>query len=506
MPDPQIENAPLSAQDVLASIQGLMKRIEVGSQTSAATVTPVAPLTVANKADQGDEPERLNKDVFVDPLRKGFETLALINKGWGRLTSNKALDDPYSFLHEKKEGTTDQYKISNGQLDAMAQALLHAGSAASKDARGTPLHIAYPKHADHILMNFESALGQGKFDAATQKTLDTSLSGGIGGGALIRTDIEPFLYEAYVRRFPWLDAIRMIPSNGLVHTYDVRSSPGSASNLGELGDLTTVESTSTIERKANANIAVTATKRGISLKLQFAVIQSGMNYPVTGSDNLEVVGAIISIGKKVQYNSLQGNFSTGSKTLDDEEGLTDTNGTDGYRTLLKAAGTSSTKTNGDKYRDVFNKAMASIMNSGGSTDDLVIVMSTGVKQGFAAELQDFLRIINNAPPGFPADLAANGFIGINDMLSKIIIVPAGAQSEGLGYYTGAGSVVFEDVYLTDLMGSALAYLGSPTPTTLELPVGYNNTLSSVYIPFQMAGLVMQVPTFHRKVRVPRVIL
>jgi hypothetical protein len=509
-----LDISSMSAEAFMAHLQAMTARTKAGDAAAAAaalptpaSVTPVAQPTVIEKAAGAVVPEPVNKTVFVDPLRKSFERLAKMNPSWGKLASAKALDDPAGFLHER-DPITKRYKISDAALDAMAQALLLEGATGKNQGEGVPMAKAYGEaHASNIERGFESALSRGVFDGQTKGVLDTTFAGNIGGGALIRVDIEPILYEAYVRRFPLLDVIRTIPSNGLVHTYDVRTSPGTASNIGELGDLSTIEQTSTIERRSSSNIAVIATKRGLSLKLQFAVMQSGMNFPVTGSDNLEVVGGLIAIGNREQANVLQGNFSTAAKTLDDEEGLTDTNSTDGYRTLLKGASTSATKTAGDKYRDMINKATASLMNAGGSVEDLVIVMSTGIKQDFAAELIDFLRIVNNAPGGgFPTDLLANGFVGINDMVDKIIVVPSSSQGSGIGYYDIAGPSTVEDIYISDLMGCALAYLGSPTPTVLELPVGYNNTLSNVFIPFKMSGFVMQVPAFHRKVRCARKIV
>lgn len=481
---------------VIKYIQDVVGKMNIGNGAVAAAGTEgTAPDGVTSK---GTTPQE-RKTAFVDPLRSAFEKLATYHPAYARLGTTRVLDDPYGYLSATYPGDPTRKVVKMQELDAMCSVLLSQG----QGKEGVPLDKFVPSNQIGLIERaFERALSAGHFDRATSKILDTYSSN--QGGALIRTDLEPILYEAYLRRFPFVDAVRTIPANGLVHTYDVRSAPGTAANIAEVGDLTSVDTQSTIERKANANIAVIATKRGISLKLQFAVAQSGMNFPITGGDNLEVVGGVTAIANKNQYNLLQGNFSTNTKTLDDEEGLTDANGYDGLRTLLKGAGTSSTKGASDKYRDVFNKAIASMANAGAEINDLRLVMSYGARYGFDAEFIDFLRILNTVPAGgFPTNLAANGFVGINDFLNRLIVVPSGAQAAGIGYYTYSGSVV-EDVYIIDPNQVALAYLGGPAPVVLELPMGYNNTLSSVYIVFLMNGLVLYIPAFNRKVRIPRV--
>ena len=91
---------------------------------------------------------------------------------------------------------------------------------------------------------------------------------------------------------------------------------------------------------------------------------------------------------------------------------------------------------------------------------------------------------------------------LQDILLRSKMVPAGAQTAGIGYYT-LSSVVREDLYLLDPDGVKLPYLGSPTPTILELPTGYNNALSNVFIPFCMMGLAVYVKEFNRKIRIAR---
>jgi hypothetical protein len=201
---------------------------------------------------------------------------------------------------------------------------------------------------------------------------------------------------------------------------------------------------------------------------------------------------------------LQGNYSTAAKTLDDEEGLTDNKGYDGLRTILKGAGTSITKAAGETYRKVLNRAIAQCSNDGGNVADMIILLSWGAQMAIEDEMDDFVRIIAReaAQSGVARNVMDGGLRTFGNIISKFLPVPAGGQSEGLGYYDFA-AVQKEDIDIIDPQGMGFAYLGSPSPVVLELPIGFNNQLSNVYIVFLMNGLVVHIPKFHRKVRIDK---
>ena len=466
-----------------------------GTQPDAATAPAGGETVAKSMKDERESGEQ------VPVVQKCFEELATVSKAaYGQLVSQPVLDDPHGFLRRKSaatEGRPSRYLISDGQLGGMIETLLRK----SAGKAGVPL-------ANFGLMQsaLEGALSEGAFGDAgglVSKALD---SGAGSAGPLIRTDIEPLLREAYLRKFPALEVIPTIPSNGLTHSYNVRTADGSAVTVSEMGDLVAAgaDSQSTFSRKANANIAILASRRGISLKAQFAVAQSGMPYDLSGPDNLEVIGAMQAIARLDQKLMLQGNFSTAAKTLNDEEGVTDGNGYDGLRTLLKGAGTSITK-GADTYLDAIDRAVGQIINAGGDVDNLLIQLSVGSRRAVNQEFQQVLRVTNQAPAGgFANNLSANGVVTVADIVSKFQNIPASAQAQGLGYYTLDGGATFlEDINVIDPNGLRMAYLGSPTPVVLELPVGFNNQLSNVYIIFLMHGLVLYIDSFHRKVRVPR---
>lgn len=484
---------------MLERLNNSVQQINKGAEVAKAAATNVTSKTVAegdieSKAVSGEE----MKQNFVDPLRKNFEDLAQTNAGYAGLGADSALADPYAVIRRKSaEGN---YQINNAKLGGMIAALLQKG--ARKE--GTPFEAWMNNSGQKgaIETNFETALSKGMFGDSGNLIEKALTTGGGSGGPTIRTDIEPIMREAYLRSFPVAEQIASIPSNGLVHSYNVKTATGEAVTIGELGDLTGADADSTFVRKANANIAIIASRRAISLKLQYASQQSGMNFNLSGAENTEVMSAITAIARKNQALILQGNYSTASKVLDDEEGVTDANGFDGLRTLLKATGI--TKADDENFYDVIDRCVAQIMNAGGDVSSILGLMSVGAKRLLNAELMQFLRVLKSeaGDGGAPLNMVSAGLLTVADTLAKMLAVPASAQSQGAGYYT-LSSVVKEDAFIVDPAGLALAYLGSPNPVVLELPVGFNNALSNVYIVFLMNGLVLYIDGFHRKIRINR---
>lgn len=476
----------------LDRLEAVLKQLRGGDAAQAATnpnpETVPAPTSKAVDPEDGFAVKEAR--VGGDKLAKSFLTLARANKGFHQLGADRVLEDPRAYLRRKKAGT-DTYEVSDATLELMIQTLLLQKAS---DAEGIT--------DDRVTGKLIDAASKGAFGSNSEvvmKDLDVT-----SGAALIRTDIEPLLWEAYLREFPAAEQIGSIPSNGLVHTYDVRTAIPQAVTLNNIGDFSGAFSNSTFVRQAMSNIAIIASPTAIALKLALAVRQSGMtSFNLEGSNNLEVMGAMTAIARKNQSLMLQGNQSTAAKTLDDEEGLYDAQGFDGLRTILKAAGTSITKAGGDTYRSLLRRAAAQIRNSGGSARNIIALMSEGVEIELDKELETFYRITNGRPQGgVDTNLSANGYQLGSKHLSQIVTVPSDSQSSGMGYYTFAATAT-EDIDVLDTTGIKFAYLGSPTPTMLELPMGYNNKLSRVFVPFLMNGLVVHIAGFQRKIRVPK---
>ena len=490
----------------VAEMKGLLAKLDAGQAATTAAAAGGGAAAAGTSAG-GSAVEAEQKGVTpneqriqtIDTLRKSFEELGAMHPGYAKLGTDAVLANPYDYLSEKR--ADGQYKVPNGQLGGMISSLLQKNAGKG----GTPVSdwMRGSGRANAIEQAFEQAIQGKSFDSALVGVLEKALTtGGGSGGPMIRTDLEPLLREAYLRNFPALANIRAIPANGLVHTYNVRTGHGEASTVSELGDLTATEADSTFVRKANSNIAVIANKRGISLKLQYATAQSGMGYDLTGPDNLEVAAAFTAIAKKNQALFFQGNYSTAAKTLNDEEGLYDANAFDGLRTILKAAGTSITKSGGDTHIDTINTAIAQLANAGADVLSMLIFLTYGARIQVNKEFQQVLRVVDGAPgAGFASNLSANGLLTVADVLQRFQNIPSNTQNSGIGYYNLPGPIATEDLYVVDTSGMAMAYLGSPSPVILELPVGYNNALSNVYIAFLMNGLVVFIENFQRKIRI-----
>lgn len=482
--------ATATAHDnVIARLENVAKSIgRIAQVTEAKTAAAPASDELAMKpvSETADD----KRKVFISPLRKSFEDLATVHPAFHELGTAKNLDDPYSYLRG----------IPAAQMEKVL-----VGALASKSRQvGVPFSEWLSKSPE-TGRALERALSNGTFEGATAKALDSAAGG--AGVALVRTDIEPILYEAYLREFPMLQRMRTFPSNGLVHTYDVRTGVGTAVLLNDMEDLVAAgaDGTSTIVRSANANIATMATRRGISLKLRFAAAQSGMNWDLTGAENLEVTGGLTAIAKLNQKLIFQGNQSTSGGTLNNEDGLLEAKGFDGLRKLLKTGVPNKTWATGEKHYDNIDLLLADLTDNGARMDELVIACRSRAMHAFNQELLQFIRTLGGAQNtvGVAYNSTQGGFNAFGELLARYMRVPGAAQAEGIGYYDIA-SVAQEDSYILDMRGLGLAYLGtSAAPVVIEMPLAYDHKLGSQYVLFAMNGLVVNIPSFHAKYRIPK---
>jgi hypothetical protein len=316
------------------------------------------------------------------------------------------------------------------------------------------------------------------------KVLDAS-----GGAALIRQDLEPMLYALFVKRFPFFDRIRKEGANGLVHAYNQQTAYGDAAFMTEAGTVT--DDTNTYARQTT-NVAVLATRRGITLKSQFAITQGG-----AGFDGLatELSGGVTAIAHKLQKTLFQGNASSSTGTAGVELGAYDANGFDGLRKVLgsaAAAGNPITTKGTSTYTAAINDTVASILNNGGNPS--AIILSPTDAAAYQNELTNLIRY----PGGGEGATAGLGF--------GSVVTPAGAlpllavPGDSIGSYT-VSSVNVRDMYVVDEDTWSMPYLGSDSITTLEIPVGVGGALTRLYIMFVMYGLAAKAPQFNGKIRV-----
>lgn len=494
-----------TSEDILNRLDKVSKRLETGSKIIKASQNN------QEGEDEGEGQEIVSKGIgqqkradFGTPLANGdlsavLENLAKASKQFRHLGTDRILEDPHGYLREK-DPKTGKYKISSKQIGGMVAAQMALGA---KGRAGNPTFDEWRSNSSNpraLESGLEGVARKGMFGSdsgAVMKALDVS-----SGSALIRVDVEQLLHEIYLRTFPLDEFISKEPANGLVHTYDTRTAIGSAAVVDDLGDMSGQFTNSTYNRSNNAHIATFVSPRGIGLKLQYAVAQSGMNFDLTSRTNLELVAAAQSIARAVQAYALQYSYTDAAGTKDNESGTYDVLGMDGLRYLLRGAGSSITKGSTQKYTDVIDQAVAEMINTGAEEENLSILCSLGARRAVNAELTNFYRLLERPSGGFDTNLSGNGLATVADWVTKFLNIPANTQQTGIGYYTLNAAVV-EDMYVVDPNELAMAYLGSPTITTLELPVGFNNVLSQVYYPFYMAGLVCYAPTFLRKIRIPQ---
>ncbi len=305
-----------------------------------------------------------------------------------------------------------------------------------------------------------SAIGA---DPILTKALDTS-----GGTALIRQDLEPVMLELYIREFPVWDRIRKEPANGLVHAYNRATSFGDAQFMTELGTVT--DDTSTYER-ATTPVSVIATRRGITLKAQFAALQGGAGF---NPEQLELQGGLRAIAHKMQKTIFQGNATVSSGTANTEDGAYDANAFDGLRKLLNtgsAVDVNPLAATPEDIRAAVNEAAITVSQAAGRID--IAYLDPTVKGLWDLQLDQNVRYMNSWTE-----------------------IAVGAQVNAVNTVFGP-----TPLYPVDEDTISVPYLGSAGPTVLDIPIGVSGQLTHLFIIFGMWGFAVKALGFSNKVRV-----
>jgi len=337
------------------------------------------------------------------------------------------------------------------------------------------------KQADSGLLN-QLALSNPQI----AKALDSS-----GGSALIRQDLEPILYSLFVKKFPMFERLRKEPANGLVHAFNQQTAYGDALFQTETGTVT--DDVSTYARQTT-NVAVLATRRGITLKNQFALGQGGS--PFNGLSQ-ELGSGVTAIAHKLQKTLFQGNatVTTGAGATT-ELGAYDANSFDGLRKLLgsaAAAGNGIVGKGTASYLSTINTAVAGVLDRGGAPS--AVVLSPTDYASLVNELTNLVRY--NAPSQVDQSAGASfGSVVTAAGSLPILAVPG----DSLGTYAISGTD-YRDMYVVDESGWSMPYLGSDSITTLEIPIGVNGALTKLYIMYVMYGFANKAPQFQSKIRV-----
>ncbi len=312
----------------------------------------------------------------------------------------------------------------------------------------------------------------------------------VGGNVLIRQDLEPLIFAAFVRRFPAFARVDKIPANGLVHSYQRVDARPVASYIAEVA---TVPDSQSVYTRATSNIAVLAVRVGTSLKQSLSVQAGGMPW---NTEQQEIMFGIESIAAQLQQTYLQGNASVAAGTLNTEDGLFDANSFDGLRRLIPAANIRALGT--DTILEGLNQADALAVNNGGLSTAVLMRVTDAVQ--FENELQPFRRFVDServeVVPGLPNVTAVN--LSGSGLVPVIKVPGADATVYQVG---GVGDAGLSDAFVVDESVVTMPYLGSDTPTVIELPLGVTGALTKLFILVGMFGVALRVPNFVAKLRV-----
>jgi len=375
------------------------------------------------------------------------------------------------------------------------------GMALAKGAReraGLPFEVwaASSGQASAIYNAFHERAGMPGAEGISPDVLRALDTG--GAAALIRTDLEPFLYELYVREFPGYDRMVKEPANGLIHSYNQITSFGGAKFMPELGTVT--DDTSVYARKST-NIAIAATRRGLSLKSQYAVAAGGMAY---NPMDLELQGGLRAISKLMQDQIFSGQSSDSGGSASTETGAYDANGFDGLRLILNTARAKNVDPIAGTPEDIKFAAdyvVSEISQAGGPNPSISWWNPLDLIK-FNQQWEAKTRIL----PPFVDIAVGLRAAEINFLTGPVAtaIVPGNSISEyntlnADGSFSG-GELV-RDAYFLDESTISMPYLGSEGPTVLDIPIGISGQLTHLFIIFLMNGFAVKALPFSNKLRI-----
>lgn len=318
-----------------------------------------------------------------------------------------------------------------------------------------------------------------------RKALDST-----AGAPLIRQDLEPLLYEMYIREFPAWERFPKEPANGIVHAYNRQTGYGDAQFMTELGTVT--DDTAAYER-ATTPITILATRRGVTLKNQYGTLAGGAGF---NPEQLELRAGLRAMAHKMQKTIFQGNATVSSGTASTEDGEYDANSFDGLRKILAGANAVDVDPTGatpENIRAAFNEAVITTVQDAGRPS--VIYIDPEASGQFDTQQDDLVRYIerDNISVGVTVQSVSTTMGRL-----PLFVVPG----DSIGEYTYSAQTV-SDAYIIDEQAVSIPFLGSDGPTVLDIPMGVSGQLVRLFIIFGMWGFAVKAVQFHNKVRIRR---
>ena len=440
---------------------------------------------------------------YADVLRSVQETNEKVGTILDRLNSAPLETSIQTSTPTQTVGETS-HPVRRGLISPEERGYLHAELATKDTATINAMFSAQMRKRDagvpldnwlsaggYTLQNALGMMQSDHLDLDVAKAIDTT-----GVSVLIRQDLEPLLYQVFIRQFPFYDRMGKEPANGLIHAFNRITAYGAASFMPELGTVT--DDKSTYER-ASTNIAILATRRGVTLKSQFAVAAGGMAW---SPEAIEMQGGLRAIAHKMQQTIFGGQAADSGGAADNELGLYDADGFTGLRDILNSGRVKNVDpatdptTTGNVRRAVDAALLEAIQT--GATGPWELWSHPSEKVTFDEQQDANIRILEASQRGASVGVVTQAVNTIGGQLGWNIV-----PGDSIGNYTAStySANNVRDVYMVDPNGMSLPFLGTPGPTVLEIPVGISGQLTRLFIIFMMNGFAVKVPQFSNKIRV-----
>lgn len=421
-------------------------------------------------------------------------------------------DTPSTAPAVVQQGVGDKLTQATPERRLMSRRELHDMRESLKNKSSAELMMLFSEQARHKdkgipLDYWLSVGGQPAYDAfgGIARDLDPEVSKALdtgGSAALIRQDLEPMLYELYIRMFPAFDRFRREPANGLVHTWNQITDFGDAQFMAELG---TVQDDRSTYVRQTTNIAIISTRRGISLKARAAVPAGGMSW---NPEQIELQGGLRSIAHRMQQQIFSGHATDSGGTSSNELGAYDANAFTGLRSILNTARAQNVDpaTNPDTTGNIqfaVDAAIEEVVQQGGAMPT-ILWSHPHEKRTFNEQQASKTRIVVPNQTNIAVGVTASSINTVAGELPWAVVPGDSINAYEYGGSSANGVDAGDDVrdlYILDESTITLPYLGSEGPTVLDIPVGVSGQLVHLYIVFGMWGLAVKAPTFSNKVRV-----